>query len=108
VGVVVPASGHDKMIKPNGFLGPNHPHVRNTGLALGHMPSILAPPCISDCTWRQTMSHCWLRSRSAPQPAAITLANLAEITFTDGGYSRLARHIQRLARPSRGSSDFTF
>ncbi len=31
--VVVPAFGHDKMITLDGFLGPNHPHVRNTGLA---------------------------------------------------------------------------
>jgi hypothetical protein len=33
VDVIVPAPGHDKMIRPDGFPGPNHPHVRNTGLA---------------------------------------------------------------------------
>jgi hypothetical protein len=32
--VVVPASGHDKMITLIGFFGPNHPHVRNARLAL--------------------------------------------------------------------------
>jgi hypothetical protein len=31
VDVIVPASGHNKMIKLNDFLGPNQPHVRTRG-----------------------------------------------------------------------------
>lgn len=81
MGEILHASGNDKMIKPNSFPGPNHPHVRNAGLAaLGPLPAV---PCHLDYTPRNL-----LRANTGA---------VAVIDFEHARYDLAARDLVRLA-----------